>query len=238
MRRPVPLVYLPPAALKGSPYVLRKSLTRQPRQIGLPRRDFVVPVLGVRRLQHRSRPPACRTRPKWQAHQVPDFDCQPGNRLFARGPRSIARRRICRRQGIKRFPYFCVFEATKAGEPHLHILARMPYVDQAWLSVQMAALIDAPICDIRAVKSARHVAYYLAKYVGKDPHHFGTCKRYWTTRDWRVEYPVPEEPDPIWTDLWYVCKWPLTVLAAGWKAKGWDVQMEDGMLVAMAREPP
>jgi len=147
-------------------------------------------------------------------------------------------RRICKRQGIKHFAYFCVFEATKAGEPHLHILARMPYVDQAWLSAQMAALIEAPIMDIRAVKSVRHVAYYLAKYVGKDPHHFGTCKRYWTTRDWRVEHPVPEAPDPIWTTVWYVSKWPLAVLAAGWKAKGWDTAMEGTMLVAMAREPP
>jgi len=147
-------------------------------------------------------------------------------------------RRICKRQGISRFDYLCVFEATKEGEPHLHILARMPYVDQAWLSAQMGDLIEAPVMDIRAVKSQRHVAYYLAKYIGKDPHHFGTLKRYWTTRSWRVEFPVVEPENPIWTGLWYVCKWPLAVLAAGWKAKGWDVQMEDGTLVAMARDPP
>jgi len=147
-------------------------------------------------------------------------------------------RLICKRQGIRHFAYFCVFEATKEGEPHLHILARMPYVNQAWLSVQMAALIEAPIMDIRAVKSVRHVSYYLAKYVGKDPHRFGTCKRYWTTRDWRVDRPEVEPEDPIWTDRWYVIKWPLAVLAASWKAKGWDTAMEGTMLVAMAREPP
>ncbi len=146
-------------------------------------------------------------------------------------------RLICKKHEIKRFEYFCVFEATKAGEPHLHILADFPYTKQKWLSEQMAKLIEAPICDIRAVKSKRHVAFYLAKYVGKDPHHFGTCKRYWTTRHYRVEYPVVDEPDPIWSNLWHVCKWPLSVLAAGWKAKGWDVQLEDGMLVAMARQP-
>jgi len=151
--------------------------------------------------------------------------------------RDVARR-VCRKQGIRRFPYLCVFEATKNGEPHLHILARVEYIGQAWLSAQMADLIEAPIVDIRAVKSPRHVAFYVAKYIGKDPHHFGTCKRYWATRDWPVGQPEPEPPDPVWTDRWYVIKWPLAVLAAGWRAKGWDVQMEDGMLVAMAREPP
>lgn len=145
---------------------------------------------------------------------------------------------LCEELEIDHIAYICVFEATKEGEPHLHILARMPYIRQRWLSEQMGKLIEAPIVDIRAVKSVRHVAYYMAKYIGKDPHHFGTCKRYWTTRDWRVDFPVVDPEDPIWSGLWYVCKWPLAVLAAGWKAKGWDVAMEDGMLVAMAREPP
>lgn len=147
-------------------------------------------------------------------------------------------RRICKKLEIKRFEYFCVFEATKAGEPHLHILADFGYVKQKWLSAQMAGLINAPIVDIRAVKSKRHVAHYLTKYVGKDPHRFGSCKRYWTTRRYRVEYPEPQEPDPIWTDRWYVIKWPLSVLAASWKGKGWDVAMEGDTLVAMWQELP
>ena len=145
---------------------------------------------------------------------------------------------ICEHHKIDHIAYFCVFEATKKGEPHLHILARMPYTRQRWLSDQMRDLIDAPIVDIRAVKGARHVAFYLAKYVGKDAHHFGTCKRYWTTQDYREDQVGPEPPDPIWADYWYVCKRGLWLLKRTWTAMGWDVQLEGSMLVAMEHKPP
>lgn len=147
-------------------------------------------------------------------------------------------KRICEHHFLDRIAYFCVFEATKNGEPHLHILARMPYTRQRWLSEQMADLIEAPIVDIRAVKNARHVAFYLAKYVGKDPHHFGTCKRYWTTQNWIVDRPEVDPADPIWADFWYVCKTPLWILRRTWTSWGWDVQDEGSLLLAMPREPP
>ena len=145
---------------------------------------------------------------------------------------------LCEELQIDHIPYFCVFEATKKGEPHLHILARMPYIRQRWLSKQMADLIEAPIVDIRVVKNARHIAFYLAKYIGKDPHHFGTCKRYWTTRSYALAQVEPDPPDPIWADYWYVCKRALWLLQRTWTTMGWDVQMEGSMLVAMDPDPP
>ena len=70
------------------------------------------------------------------------------------------------RYGYKSIPYLAVFEATKNGEPHLHILVRVKWIDQKWLSSQMADLIGAPIVDIRRVYSSGHVAVYLMKVFG------------------------------------------------------------------------
>lgn len=80
--------------------------------------------------------------------------------------------------------YIAVIEKTERGEPHLHILARMPFLKQAWLSTEMAKLTDAPIVDIRQIKSAASAAHYVAKYVGKDPHRYEGCKRYWKSQDY------------------------------------------------------
>lgn len=103
------------------------------------------------------------------------------------------RREAMRKYGYKRLPFLAIFEATKRGLPHLHILARLKWIDQAWLSRRMAFHARAPIVDIRRVKSQRDLVTYLAKYVGKQPHQFSTCKRYWQTRDWEL---APEDERP------------------------------------------
>lgn len=84
------------------------------------------------------------------------------------------------------FEYFSVWEATKTGWPHLHILARTEFIDQAWLSATWSELTGAPIVDIRRVRQVEDAASYVAKYVGKDPHHFGTNNRYSRSRDWCI----------------------------------------------------
>lgn len=92
-----------------------------------------------------------------------------------------------RKFGFQHIPYIVVIERTKAGYPHLHILGRFGYVPHDWLSAQMDELIAAPIVDIRAVNSQAQAAAYIAKYCGKDPHHFDGCKRYWRSQDWIVD---------------------------------------------------
>lgn len=84
----------------------------------------------------------------------------------------------------KNLQYLIVMEATAKGEPHLHILARALYIDQRWLSNRMKELARAPIVDIRRIRGAKEAARYVAKYVGKAPHQFNHCKRYWNSRDW------------------------------------------------------
>jgi hypothetical protein len=98
--------------------------------------------------------------------------------------------------------YLAVFEETKKGEPHLHIIARAPYIPQRWLSDQMAELISAPIVDIRKVSQARQAAQYIAKYVGKGPKAFEQLKRYWQSKGWDLEaqprVPGEDKPDSGW----------------------------------------
>lgn len=104
----------------------------------------------------------------------------------------------------REFEYYAVFEATKRGEPHLHILIRGPWIDQKWLSEQMNELIGAPIVDVRKVQNRKHLSWYLSKYVGKDLHKFGSCKRYWRTKNYVKKENLKHESP------WKGCVWKRT----------------------------
>ncbi len=135
-------------------------------------------------------------------------------------------------------PYLCVFEATKKGEPHLHILARVPWIKQKWLSDQMLDLIGAPIVDIRRITNKRMVASYVAKYVGKAPHKFGTCKRYWQTKDYSQRQWEKQEDDGLWYPNWEIRSETLEELETKWKGWGYDVLLDKYSLYASVRGPP
>jgi len=129
-------------------------------------------------------------------------------------------KRIKRTFHYKHVEYFAVFEATKAGRPHLHILARIGFVPQKWLSHVMDEMIKAPIVDIRRVKSAKQAAYYVAKYVGKEPGKFGTCKRYWHTKNWDVSSDEVEVFDGCDPTGWRIVKQPLREVVRLWAGAG------------------
>lgn len=140
-------------------------------------------------------------------------------RMLARAWRvTLARWR--RRHPGQRHEYLAVFEATLRGEPHLHILVRGPYIAQRWLSAQMAELIKSPVVDIRRVVSGRGVASYVAKYIGKAPHRFGSCKRYWRTAGWIVEH----RPDDGRCGGWSLDDRPLWSVEEDWRAAGATVE--------------
>jgi len=75
--------------------------------------------------------------------------------------------------------FLAVFELTKKGEPHLHIMQRGSFIPQKWLSKQMNKEMGAPIVDVRSVKGAKEVAKYVSKYISKRNIKIGTLKRYW-----------------------------------------------------------
>lgn len=113
------------------------------------------------------------------------------------------RAQYLRRHGKNSLPFLAVFEKTKKGWPHIHIIGRCSWLDQAWLSNKMHALIGAPIVDVRRVTDRGKVVKYITKYLSKDPHRFSTVKRYWKSRDYVAPTPhedTPTDPNaPAWT---------------------------------------
>lgn len=89
--------------------------------------------------------------------------------------------------------FVAVLEPHKSGWPHLHLLARSAWIGQTWLSLQLAQVLGSPVCDIRRIQPGRFKAAYVAKYVGKCTHKFGTCKRYWKSG----HYDLRGEPPPL-----------------------------------------
>ena len=136
------------------------------------------------------------------------------------------RRELLRERGKGSLAFLAVFEATKRGWPHLHIVARCKYIDQKWLSRRMAALHDSPVVDVRKIHGVRKVAAYVSKYVGKNPHRFDGVKRYWRSRDYLTP-PPPDDPDP-WaqTDCWDVVRRFWLFLAQDLERDGWNVDTQ------------
>lgn len=93
-------------------------------------------------------------------------------------------RQLRRLKRYRNLQYLVVMESTARGEPHLHILARALYIDHKWLSNRMKELTSAPVVDIRRIRGPKEAAKYVSKYVGKEPHQYNHCKRYWYSQDW------------------------------------------------------
>lgn len=140
---------------------------------------------------------------------------------------------------LKEFAFLAVFETTKAGEPHLHILARTRFIPQKWLSEQMNRLIGAPIVDIRRVSNARLAAWYVAKYISKAPARWTGCKRYWSSHDWATKEAAADTPIMDAGDGWTLMKKPQFVLVEGFLAQGFNVTFDAWRaIVHEGRWPP
>ena len=147
-------------------------------------------------------------------------------------------RRARKKYGYKVIPYFCVFEATKRGEPHLHILARVKWIDQRWLSRQMRELTGSPIVDIRKVRSVKQAASYISKYIGKAPHRFETCKRYWRTKNWDQSTFEKEPMEGDWSRAWEVRDRSLEWCIALWEGLGMTIVHHGRMVEGVHRKVP
>lgn len=123
------------------------------------------------------------------------------------------RRAAMRRFKLKTLEFLAVFEKTKAGEPHLHILCRSRFIPHEWLSNMMREQIGAPVVDIRRIKGRRQAVNYVSKYVGKQPHQFSGLKRYWrsqkyvkkTREDGQASYKSRDVFDVVFTDFHNFC---------------------------------
>lgn len=125
-----------------------------------------------------------------------------------------------KKYGYEKIPFFAVFEKTKRGEPHLHILLRVKWLDQRWISAQMQRFMGSPIVDIRRITSKKKMARYVAKYCGKDPHLFKGTKRYWRSLDWFFKGNRPEDDYTAKPENYSVTKARIETLAKGFFEQG------------------
>lgn len=129
-------------------------------------------------------------------------------------------KRLRREHDTKPIEYLAVVEATDAGEPHLHILFRGPFIPQWKLSQYMAELINAPIVDIRKVRNVDQAVKYVAKYIAKRPAQFGNSKRYWKSTKYELGTRPSAPEAPVDTGKWLVYRDGLIFLVREWMARG------------------
>ncbi len=93
--------------------------------------------------------------------------------------------RLIRKKNPNRtIEYLRVFEKTKLGWPHLHILMRAPWIGQKWLSETWRELSGAFIVDIRAVDNVEKAVWYVVKYIGKELAKFEGVQRWFRSKNW------------------------------------------------------
>ena len=87
-------------------------------------------------------------------------------------------KRIRRRFPSSGFQYVLIWERTKRGWPHAHLLCRTSFLPQRWVSRAWGDLTGAPIVDVRAISRQDGAVRYVAKYLAKDPQAPDNMKRY------------------------------------------------------------
>lgn len=150
-------------------------------------------------------------------------------------------KRIRRRCAPAPVEYFLVWELTRAGHPHAHLLLRGPFISQRWLSAQWADLAGSPIVDIRAVSNAQAAASYVAKYLTKALSAPCRMKRWRSSRGyflrpcgprgarrtgvgvWSIEPASTEQIAERWRDYRLTVggdpRWAVFARAPGWQAQ-------------------
>lgn len=148
----------------------------------------------------------------------------------------LIRRHIKEKYGIINLPFLAVFERTKQGWPHMHILCRASWIDQAWLSDQLRGLTGAYIVDIRRITDQGKAAWYVSKYVGKDPFAFLGCKRWWRSHNYEME-PEEKRPFVMFGDYYSTTSEPFDHLVAKLKREGAIIEEETPNYIRFSRYP-
>lgn len=133
-------------------------------------------------------------------------------------------KRAKRQFHLKRLPYLTVIEATKKGEPHLHILARVKWLPQKWLSAQCDELLNAPVVWIERINAAAKIAAYVAKYIGKAPHKFSGVKRYWRSLDYIHDRKTWDEAIEANRGVWSKANYSIATAAWLFRQAGFTVE--------------
>lgn len=138
---------------------------------------------------------------------------------------SILWRRYRRRFGDRAAGYAKIVELTKAGTPHLHILASVPFIHQSQLAADWRQLTGSFVVDIRAVNHKRGIAGYLTSYLTKALAVPPGMRKWSASRDYVPEAPrQPLEEDELAPCVAYrhstLLKTIAAYLAGGWTYSG------------------
>jgi len=134
------------------------------------------------------------------------------NRLF-----KVLRRRYPR----KRIEYGLVWETTKKGFPHAHVLLRAPYIPQAFLSRAWERLSGAKIVDIRLVRTEGQAASYVSKYIAKQPAVPEGYRRYRFSQQYAAAAPKGQLAASLSVREWTLAAAPVAETIASLTAHGW-----------------
>lgn len=136
------------------------------------------------------------------------------------------------RPGV-RLDYFLVWERTKRGWPHIHLLLVGAAVPKRWLSRQWLELTGCYIVDLQPLGSIAHAAGYLTKYLTKDPQVPAGFRRWRRTAGF---FNTAAEPPPFrlpTTGQWKIQPGSVRSQALIWFNDGLAINFErDGMLKA------
>lgn len=136
-----------------------------------------------------------------------------------------------------RVEYYCIFERTKEGEPHLHILGDWPWIDQRDISAFFDLHLEAPVVWIEGIKTVRGASKYVSKYLTKDCTKFGNLKRYFSSRGYMEPYEREPEPEPWCWIKWERIERPFHEWVVDSWAKGWKFIDNGEMWLHEARPP-
>lgn len=148
-------------------------------------------------------------------------------------------KRIRRRWPDARIEYFLVWERTKRGWPHAHLLLRAPFIPQKWLSRVWEELTGAPVVDIRQVHQSQQVVSYIAKYLSKDPQAPKGMKRFRCSRRF-FNHVFPEDsPGRPRIQYWMVSRDSADRMAHELSTQGYTVAAHaDGSYTAFPASDP
>lgn len=110
--------------------------------------------------------------------------------------------------GLLAVEYYYVFEDTKAGEPHLHIVGRWPRIEKEEISAWFEKEIHAPSTRIEGIRNAKNLTKYLTDYLTKGPTRFGKLKRYGYSRKYFIKAKRVAEIAKGWRGRWEIVERP------------------------------
>jgi hypothetical protein len=150
-------------------------------------------------------------------------------------PNLVKRIRRFSKRGL--FEYGLVWENTKHGWPHCHVLYRGPYIRKQRLSDWWNDLTGAPIVDIGSLTDTEHAARYVSKYASKGLAEYPGQHSFQFSENFELE----KEPRTPWErGEWRflgLSHWRLTTEAASLARAGYLLAMQSPRIIN-ARPPP